>query len=123
MLSKRANTAFHVASIITFLSIASAIAVSIVFEPHTFYFGASIPETIGFYLLVLAAVIAILAQYFLWFGMIWFTLKAKGQSLSGMTFRLLLQLVFLSIGSAIVYLTLYRSRFNSLQFESSTIKA
>jgi len=111
MLGARANTVFLVASTVTFVSLATVVVLTIIdltVGLPSVSFGNSIVATVGFGLFVLVAAVCIVAQLVLWLGMIWITL-ADNQPLLFKVPLILAQLVFMSIGSAIVYLAFYRS--------------
>jgi hypothetical protein len=111
MLSKRANTTFLISSVVTFVSFAAVVAVTVfdlTIGLPSLSFGHSTMAVFGFGLCFLIAAVCIVAQITLWLGMIWFTL-VDTQPLLFKVPVVLFQIVFLSIGSAIIYLTFYRS--------------
>jgi len=102
---------FLAASVVTFVSFAVVVAVSIIdltIGLPSLSFGHSTMAVFGFGLCFLIAAVCILAQITLWLGMIWFTLVGN-QPLLFKVPVVLFQIAFLSIGSAIIYLTFYRS--------------
>ena len=110
-LSQRTNKMFLIASLLTFVSVGAIMALTIVdmsFGLPSLSFGRSIPAMVGFGLCFLAAIVSVVTQFALWLGMIWITL-ADNQPLLFKVPLVLFQLVFMSIGSAIVYLAFYRS--------------
>jgi hypothetical protein len=111
MLSKRANMTFLIASVVTFVGFAAEVMVTIINltigMPSVTFEGSKIAD-VGFGILLLAAIVCIVTQLTLWLGMIWFTL-VDNQPLLFKVPVVLFQIAFLSIGSAIVYLTFYRS--------------
>jgi hypothetical protein len=114
MLSQRKNRLFLVASVMTFVGLGIGITATIIDLTLGFpsvSFGDSIASMVGFLLIFVLAASCVVAQFILWFGMIWLTL-VDSQPLLFKVPLVLFQILFMSIGSAIVYLTFYRPRTN-----------
>jgi hypothetical protein len=111
-LSQRANKTFLIASVLTFVSFGAVVALTIIDLSTglpSVTFGPSIAAIVGFCLIFVGAAVCVIAQLVLWLGMILITVVGN-EPLPFKVPLVLFQLVFMSIGSAIVYLTFYRPR-------------
>jgi hypothetical protein len=115
MLTKSANTIFLVSNITTFLSLAAVVTTQWMYAGSTVSLSNSTLAKIAFGVIFVLASIAVVAQFVLWIGMISFTIQDKDQSVMAKVFGLFLQLVFVSVGSAIVYFTVYRRRYKLIE--------
>jgi hypothetical protein len=115
LLSGASNRILLTCSIITLIGFLAVVVVSLTYDGPTVIFGPSKSASISFYVIFAMAAVDVIAQFALWVTMLWFTLSLARVSLGKRLALLMLQLAFLSVGSAIVYFTEYQSRIRVLE--------
>lgn len=114
LISENTNRFFFVASILTFVIAGVVFTQMLVSEP-TVYVAQTTSQKVTFYCIFSLLSVMVIVQFVLWIGMLIFTLFASQRSVARKLLWLLLQLIFVSLGSAVAYFKLYRPALSSVR--------
>ena len=110
-LSAPANMIFSVSSWMAFVLFLAVIGASLVSLDHDLYFGNSPSVRVISGVLFVLIGVAVLAQFVLWFSMMWFCIRYDERKLPIRAACFLAQVFGLSIASALVYFAAYKPQF------------